>query len=77
MTVSNRFIFDVDGTLTPSRKQIDKEFAKFFLHFCKTNYVYFVTGSDRDKTVEQVGDTLYGMAAVSYTHLTLPTTPYV
>ena len=66
MTVSNRFIFDVDGTLTPSRKQIDKEFAKFFLHFCKTNYVYFVTGSDRDKTIEQVGDTLYGMAERVY-----------
>lgn len=66
MTVSNRFIFDVDGTLTPSRKKIDKEFAKFFFDFCKTNYVYFVTGSDRDKTVEQLGNTLYRMAERVY-----------
>ena len=55
MTVSNRFIFDVDGTLTPSRGIIDKEFEKFFLKFCYENYVYLVTGSDYDKTVEQLG----------------------
>ena len=55
MTVSNRFIFDVDGTLTPSRGIIDKEFEKFFLKFCYENYVYLVTGSDYPKTVEQLG----------------------
>ena len=53
------FLFDVDGTLTPSRKKIDKEFSKFFSNFCKNNDVYLVTGSDRDKTVEQLGKTLY------------------
>ena len=53
------FLFDVDGTLTPSRKKIDKEFSKFFSNFCKTHEVYLVTGSDRDKTVEQLGKTLY------------------
>jgi phosphomannomutase len=55
MTVVNRFIFDVDGTLTPSRGLIDKEFEKFFLNFCNENYVYLVTGSDHPKTVEQLG----------------------
>ncbi len=53
------FLFDVDGTLTPSRQKIDKEFSKFFSKFCKTNEVYLVTGSDRDKTIEQLGKTLY------------------
>ena len=53
------FLFDVDGTLTPSRQKIDKEFSKFFSNFCKTNNVYLVTGSDRDKTIEQLGKTLY------------------
>jgi phosphomannomutase len=50
-----KFIFDVDGTLTPSRKQIDHSFWSFFLKFCCSNDVYLVTGSDREKTVEQLG----------------------
>ena len=49
-----KFIFDVDGTLTPSRKQIDHSFWTFFLKFCCSNDVYLVTGSDREKTVEQI-----------------------
>ena len=53
------FLFDVDGTLTPSRKKIDKEFSKFFSNFCKHNQVYLITGSDRDKTLDQLGKTLY------------------
>ena len=55
----NRFIFDVDGTLTPSRGRMDKEFAVWFSKFCEENYVYLVTGSDRPKTVEQVGEQIY------------------
>ena len=50
-----KFIFDVDGTLTPSRKQIDREFWVIFLKFCCANDVYLVTGSDRAKTIEQLG----------------------
>ena len=50
-----KFIFDVDGTLTPSRKQIDGKFWAFFLQFCCRNDVYLVTGSDREKTLEQLG----------------------
>ena len=48
-----KYIFDVDGTLTPSRKQIDEKFWVFFLKFCCSNDVYLVTGSDRDTTVVQ------------------------
>ena len=61
-----KFIFDVDGTLTPSRQEIDKEFEKFFLDFCKTYDVYLVTGSDKGKTVEQVGDVIYNSARRCY-----------
>ena len=50
-----KFIFDVDGTLTPSRKQIEHSFWAFFLKFCCSNDVYLVTGSDREKTVDQLG----------------------
>jgi phosphomannomutase len=66
MTVCNRFIFDVDGTLTPSRKEIDKEFRDFFIKFQEQNFVYLVTGSDRDKTLEQVGNHVYNFSDKVY-----------
>tara|TARA_R110000822_G_scaffold194194_1_gene332471 strand:- start:5338 stop:6042 length:705 start_codon:yes stop_codon:yes gene_type:complete len=53
------FIFDVDGTLTPSRGRINKHFGAWFGEFCESNDVYLVTGSDRPKTIEQVGIGLY------------------
>ena len=49
------FVFDVDGTLTPSRGRMDERFKNFFLKFIKDHSVYLVTGSDYYKTVEQVG----------------------
>lgn len=52
----NKFIFDVDGTLTPSRQTIDPEFKEFFKHFIRDNKVWLVTGSDYAKTVEQLGE---------------------
>ena len=52
----SEFIFDVDGTLTPSRGTIDAGFKEFFMDFCNKNNVYLVTGSDRPKTIEQIGE---------------------
>ncbi len=54
-----KFIFDVDGTLTPSRKKIVDDFLPFFNEFVEKNNVYLVTGSDRDKTLEQVTPETY------------------
>ena len=62
MTVCYRFIFDVDGTLTPSRQPMDSKFQKWFAKFQEENYTYLVTGSDRVKTLEQVGSTIYNFA---------------
>ena len=53
--MSDNFIFDVDGTLTPSRQQINPKFKDWFIDFCDTHPVYLVTGSDYEKTVEQLG----------------------
>lgn len=64
--MSRKFVFDVDGTLTPSRKRIEDKFAVFFENFCKTNLVYFVTGSDKPKTVEQIGETIFNSAQLSF-----------
>lgn len=60
------FIFDVDGTLTPSRNLIDRQFAVWFSKFCNANDVYLVTGSDKQKTVQQIGNSLYLLAKRVY-----------
>ena len=62
----NKFIFDVDGTLTPSRQEIDGDFAVFFSNFCAENDVYLVTGSDKEKTIEQIGEEIYSLAKRVY-----------
>ena len=54
-----KYVFDVDGTLTPSRGRMNKHFAVWFSKFCEHNDVYLVTGSDKPKTVEQVGAYIY------------------
>ena len=54
-----KFIFDVDGTLTPSRQRITSEFLPVFVDFISKNDVYLVTGSDRTKTLEQVTPEIY------------------
>jgi phosphomannomutase len=60
------YIFDIDGTLTPSRLRIDPEFEKFFLEWMADKEVIFVTGSDKDKTIEQVGEKIWTNASRVY-----------
>jgi phosphomannomutase len=60
------YIFDVDGTLTPSRGVMDAEFKELFLAFAKEHTVYLITGSDRPKTFEQVGFEIYEACKAVY-----------
>ena len=67
MVVNNKnFLFDIDGTLTPSRSIIDTKFKKFFLNWMQNKSVYFVTGSDKEKTIEQVGIEIWQKVKKSY-----------
>ena len=61
-----KFIFDVDGTLTDSRQQIDLSFEAYMIKFCCKYDVYLVTGSDRAKTIEQVGLDIYNRSKRVY-----------
>ena len=61
-----KYIFDVDGTLTASRAKIDSEFEKWFMDFATNNTCYLVTGSDRKKTLEQIGSTIYNLCEKVY-----------
>lgn len=49
------YVFDVDGTLTPSRGKIDPEFKEWFLEYFSTRPFALVSGSDRNKLLEQLG----------------------
>jgi len=60
------YIFDIDGTLTPSRLPIDIDFETFFLDWMKDKNVYLVTGSDKDKTIEQVGEKIWTNCTRAY-----------
>ena len=62
----NKYIFDVDGTLTPSRGEIDTQFKQYLLEISRTNDIYFATGSDKQKTVEQIGEDLFNRAKKVY-----------
>jgi phosphomannomutase len=52
--MATHYLFDVDGTLTPSRQNIDTIFASEFLAICCDHNVSLVTGSDYKKTCEQL-----------------------
>jgi len=66
MIVNRMFLFDIDGTITDSRQKIDPKFKDFFSDFCMNNKVCFVTGSNKPKTVEQIGEDTYNLALYSF-----------
>ena len=48
------YIFDVDGTLTEPRQHIDLSFQKEFREWAKNRQLFIATGSDFEKTKQQV-----------------------
>jgi len=60
------YIFDIDGTLTPSRLPINEDFKKQFLNFCNQKKVWLITGSDKSKTVEQIGEEVWNKVDRAY-----------
>ena len=60
------FLFDVDGTLTPSRLPINSNFESFFKEWIKEKSVYLITGSDKQKTIEQIGLTIWKNVTRAY-----------
>ena len=61
-----KYVFDIDGTLTPSRLPMDKKFEEFFTNWIINKNVYLVTGSDKDKTVEQIGTRVWSNVTKVY-----------
>lgn len=54
------YLFDVDGTLTEPRQLIEPEIEDTFIDWVlsKNKKVYLVTGSDVEKTKEQLSEDL-------------------
>jgi len=48
------YIFDVDGTLTIPREKMERAFASEFTAWAQNRQLYIATGSDFDKTKQQV-----------------------
>lgn len=58
------YLFDVDGTLTYARQPIASDFRDFFSDWIGTqrglgNNIFLVTGSNKEKTIEQIGIPLW------------------
>ena len=60
------YVFDVDGTLSHARQTMDKEFHDWFVNWMSTRDVYLVTGTDRPKTVEQIGEEIVDGCNMSF-----------
>jgi phosphomannomutase len=52
------FVSDMDGTLTPARLPMTKEFAEVFEKFVKNHVFYIVSGSDFKKVCEQIPESI-------------------
>lgn len=63
---NKKFVFDVDGTLSYARVKMDSTFKEFFLDWMKDREVYLVTGSDRPKTVEQLGEDIVDNCTMAF-----------
>lgn len=65
MTIHSVFVFDVDGTLTRPRQEIETIHDHLFRKVCKLKSTYIVTGSSWEMLCEQVPETtLFGCAGV-------------
>jgi phosphomannomutase len=53
--MSNIYLFDVDGTLTPSRDKIDPLFKKAFYEWGRDKEVYIVSGGSFPRLINQLG----------------------
>ncbi len=61
--MSNIYLFDVDGTLTPAKSRIDPQFAKTFLKWMENKEVYIVSGGSFDRIIDQLGTDIVNKTA--------------
>lgn len=61
------FMFDVDGVLSDRGMPIDLEFKNWFMQWSKFGQtLYYNTGSNREKTIQQIGKDMVDLAEISF-----------
>jgi phosphomannomutase len=59
------YLFDLDGTLSPSRQSMEKNFARRFIPFIKEQSTYIVSVSDIAKVKEQLpAEVFFGVSGI-------------
>jgi phosphomannomutase len=61
-----QWLFDVDGVLCDTGSAIDSEFKDWFIDWVKDKDIYLVTGSEREKTICQIGQEIVDMATMTF-----------
>jgi phosphomannomutase len=61
-----QWLFDVDGVLCDTGSVIDAEFKDWFIDWAKDKDIYLVTGSEREKTICQIGQEIVDMATMTF-----------
>lgn len=60
------YVFDVDGVLCDVGEPINDDFKKWFLDWSKDKNYYLVTGSDKEKTIKQIGHEIFDKAKINF-----------
>ena len=61
------YIFDMDGTLTPSRRSMTKDFEEFFRVWADSHTFFLVSGSNLEKIKEQVPEYILDLSEGVFT----------
>lgn len=65
--MKNIFIFDMDGTLTPSRRKMTQDFENFFSNWAQKHTFFLVSGSNLEKITEQVPKNILSLSEAVFT----------
>jgi len=60
------YLFDVDGVLCDRGQKIQPDFKQWFYDWTNDKTFYYLTGSGREKTIEQLGYDLVTKTRISY-----------
>lgn len=60
------YVFDIDGVICDRGSKIDPDFKQFFKNWAQGKNIYFLTGSNREKNIDQVGQDILDLATISF-----------
>ena len=61
------YIFDMDGTLTPSRREMTPDFEEFYSNWANNHTFFLVSGSNLEKIKEQVPEYILNLSKGVFT----------